>query len=127
MLRKIFVAATVVFFLFANTLFAQEKKSFEKGGVGYFQFPFVEGNDFVLWSNKQLTGEGLFDGRINKKTVIKIANRSLNLNLDNLFLLTGKRVFVYGKFSQIGEREGSWYYCEYLTIYILPDGESPGR
>lgn len=126
MLRKVFVV-TIVFFLFTNNLFAKEQNSFEKGEVGYFQFPFSDKSDFVLWPTSIMTGGSSFNGRISRKTVIRIANKKFNVNLDNLELLNGKRVFVYGRFRQVGEGEGSFYKTESLTIYILSNGESRGR
>ena len=129
MLRRIF-AAVVVFFLSSTTpIFAKEQNlSFEKGDVGYFQFPFsLHESKFALWPTPQLTGVSLLSGRIIKKTIIKIANKKFNANLDNIDLLTGKKVFVYGRFRQVGEGEGSYYKTESLTIYILSDGESRGR
>lgn len=128
-MKKVTELMAVIFFIFANTLFAQEQVSkFEKGEVGYFQFPFSSYNSgFALWPTLQLTGGSLLSGKITKKTVIRIANKKFNVNLDNLDLLTGKKVFVYGRFRQVGEGEGSYYHTDFLVIYILSDGESRGR
>lgn len=127
-MKKIFAAVVVVslIFVFANTLFAKQQNSFEKGEVGYFQFPaFQDENDFVIWPNSTLKGLSGIMGKITKKTVIKIANRKISR--ENLDLLTGKKVFVYGRFRQVGEGEGSYYHTDSLVIYILFEGESRGR
>lgn len=121
MLNKL-VAVLIFCFIFVNTASAQ---TFEKGEVGYFQYPFAYGNDFVLWPNSHLTGGGLMDGRITKKTAIKIEN--IKLSRDSLHFLTGKRVFVHGKFHSVGKGEGSYYQVDFLVIYVLPAGESRGR
>ncbi len=121
-MKKIMMGLAVAVFVlgFVPFIYAAEKVVYyEVGDKGYFKYPWIEKNDFVIWPDKTKTGSSGFGALITSETKIMIANRDIGRK--NLDLLTGKPVVAFARIKRVGEGEGSKEYCLSLTIFILSE------
>ena len=116
------LALAIVFAVSAVAVQAADKTGasyYRVGDKGYFQYPWIEKSDFIIWSDKSLSGSSGFSGLITLETKILILNRQISRK--NLDLLTGKPVVAVATFKKVGKGEGSRNYCLELTLFVLSE------
>ena len=96
-----------------------EVSYYQVGDKGYFQYPWIEKTDFVIWPDKTLSGGSRFGGLITPETKIRIVNRQIGQK--NLDLLTGKPVVAFAIIKDVGRGEGTKSYCLELTLFVLSE------
>jgi hypothetical protein len=88
-------------------------------GKGAFEYPWngrPDRKEFVVWTVNEHGKFGAVSGIITPSTKITFINRKLKK--EDLDLISGKEVVVFGKFRQEGEGEVIDIYCEELSIAI---------
>ena len=92
---------------------------FYDAGKGAFEYPWdgrTDRKEFVIWTVGERGKFGTVSGIITPNTKITFLNRKLKK--EDLDLISGKEIVVFGKFRQEGEGEAVEIYCEELSIAI---------